>query len=91
MKADTPGFPSITLPEIKTDINGVSRIHLPRHTHNRRLNTLQTPMYLAHGWRANCDMQILLYKSDPLCPDPADIAQVTDYIVSYAFKGDETQ
>lgn len=47
-------------------------------------------MALLHGWRANCDVKILLYESDPQNPDPKDIATVTNYIVSYASKGQET-
>jgi hypothetical protein len=45
---------------------------------------------LAHGWRANCDVQMLIYESNPDCPDPGDIARVTDYIVAYACKGVES-
>ena len=42
------------------------------------------------GWRANCDVQILIYNSDPDDPDPADVAKVTDYMVSYACKGSDS-
>ena len=42
------------------------------------------------GWRANCDIQILLYNGVPSCPDPDEIARVTDYIVAYACKGNES-
>ncbi len=47
-------------------------------------------MLLAHGWRANCDVQMLIYESNPDCPDPGDITRVTDYIVAYACKGVES-
>jgi hypothetical protein len=47
-------------------------------------------LLLAHGWRANCDVQMLIYESNPDCPDPGDITRVTDYIVAYACKGVES-
>ena len=50
----------------------------------------QTPMDLLQYWRANCDMQLLIYESDPRSPDPHDIAKVTDYIVAYTCKGNMT-
>ena len=46
-------------------------------------------MKCVQSWRANCDIQILLYDSDPLYPSPSDIAKATDYIVGYACKGNE--
>ncbi len=48
-------------------------------------------MFLARGWRANVDMQILIYDSPPDKVIPADISEVIDYIVSYICKGTETQ
>jgi hypothetical protein len=47
-------------------------------------------MTLLYGWRANCDVKILLYESDPENPDARDIAKVTNYLVTYASKGIET-
>ena len=47
-------------------------------------------MDVLQSWRANCDVQLLLYESDPLRPDPAEIAKVTDYVVAYACKGNAT-
>ena len=41
------------------------------------------------SWRANCDVQILIYTSDPNNPDPSKIAKVTDYVVGYACKGNK--
>ena len=35
-------------------------------------------------------MQVLLYECDPLHPNPNEITRVTDYIVAYACKGNET-
>ena len=41
------------------------------------------------SWRANCDVQILVYESDPKKPKYEDIARVVDYVVGYACKGSE--
>ena len=39
------------------------------------------------SWRANCDVQLLLYDSDPYNPDLSEFVKVADYIVSYITKG----
>ena len=85
-KADTPGFPLSCTPSIVQDIRGFKRLQLPRN-HQR---IAQTSLLLSQSWRANCDVQILLYDSNPLHPDPEDVARATDYIVAYACKGVET-
>ena len=85
-QADTPGFPLRTEPEILRDLRGFDRLELPRN--NQR--TVQSSLSFVQSWRANCDIQILLYDSDPKCPNPEDIGRVTDYIVAYACKGNET-
>ena len=51
---------------------------------------VQTSTDLLQSWRANCDVQFLIYNSDPKNPDVLDIARVTDYIVSYSCKGNAT-
>jgi hypothetical protein len=84
--ADTPGFPLRTEPEILRDLRGFDRLELPRN--NQRI--VQSSLCFVQSWRANCDIQILLYDSDPKCPNPEDIGQVIDYIVAYACKGNET-
>ena len=45
---------------------------------------------MLQSWRANCDVQLLIYDCDPLQPSINDIARVTDYIVGYACKGNAT-
>ena len=52
---------------------------------------VQTSLYLATSWRANVDFQILLIPSDDGIVSIKDIARLTDYIVSYMCKGNETQ
>lgn len=68
------------------DLRGFDRLELPRN--NR--NIIATSKWLVQGWRANCDIQVLLYECDPINPNPDEIARVTDYIVAYACKGNET-
>jgi hypothetical protein len=87
---DTPGFASRDAPELVKDERGFTRFEMTREVPPRRLNVIQTSLTLAHGWRANCDLKLLLFEGDPYNPDPAEIAKVTNYIVSYASKGVET-
>jgi hypothetical protein len=50
----------------------------------------QTSLHCLQSWRANCDVAILIYESDPKNPDSSEIAKVTDYVISYACKGNLT-
>jgi hypothetical protein len=65
------------------DLRGFKKLSLKRN-HPR---LLQTSLYCLQAWRANCDVSIMIYDSDPAFPDLAEIAEVTDYVVSYACKG----
>jgi hypothetical protein len=55
---------------------------------HERLN--QTAVDVLQSWRANCDVQILVYDSSPDRPNIAEISKVTDYIVAYSCKGNKT-
>src|SRR5687767_14311667 len=83
---DTPGFPVRVEPKLVHDLQGFDRLELPQN--HRRI--VATSRWLVQGWRANCDIQVLLYEGDPLHPNPDEIARVTDYIVAYACKGNES-
>jgi hypothetical protein len=85
-KGDTPGFILRDEPKIVKDVRGFDRLELPRN--NRR--TVQSSLYLLRGWRANCDVQLILYDSDPTNPDCEELAKVTDYVVAYACKGNDS-
>ena len=85
-KCNTEGFPLISEPRIVKDVRGFKKLEMPRN-HPR---VIQSSMSLVQSWHANCDVQFLIYDSDPLCPDPSDIARVTDYVVAYACKGNDT-
>ena len=86
-KCDTPGFKNRAANSIVFDLRGFQRLELKR-TNDQRF--LQSSSYAVQSWRANCDIQILLYQSDPHYPDPSELATVTDYVVSYACKGNES-
>ena len=85
-KADTPGFELHSQPQIKTDHRRAQKLYMPRN--HARVN--QTSLDLLQSWRGNCDVQILVYDCDPKHPNLSEIARVTDYVVSYACKGNTT-
>ena len=85
-KADTPGFPLRETDCIEKDHRGITKIYLKRN--HPRVN--QTSKYALSSWRANCDVQILLYKSKEGEIDIAEIANVVDYVVAYSCKGNAT-
>ena len=47
-------------------------------------------MVQLQSWRENCDVKILLYETDPNCPNLAEISNVADYVVAYTCKGHQT-
>ena len=85
-KGDVPGWNLDPNPKLKTDDRGYLKFISPRN-HPR---IVQSSMNLVQGWRANADIQILLYDSSPMEPDPSDVAKVTDYVVGYIAKGNES-
>jgi hypothetical protein len=74
-------------PIITKSKRGVTMLQMKR-TKSRRLNQLSVPMLRA--WRANCDIKLLLYNSNPLYPDIAEIESVTRYVVAYTSKKSHT-
>ena len=50
----------------------------------------QTSMTMLQSWRANCDVQVILYDQDPLNVDCKDIAGVSGYVTSYCTKGNSS-
>lgn len=82
-KCDTPGFAMSDDAVIKEDRKRSRKLFMPRN--NNRLN--QTSKVLLSSWRANCDVQILVYNCDPKKPDSSEISRVTDYVASYSCKG----
>ena len=73
--------------ELVHDMRGFDRLDLPRN-HQR---ITQTSRYAAQSWRANVDVQPLIYKTDEYGNvSPAEISRVTNYIVAYSCKGTES-
>ncbi len=68
---------------IEKDMRGYKKLCLKRN--HPRLT--QTSLHCLQSWRVNCDISILIYESDLSNPDPTEIAKVTDYVMSYACKG----
>ena len=85
-KCDTPGYPLINAPQIQWDHRRCQRLYLPRN--HPRVN--QTSTTLLQSWRGNCDIQLIVYDSDPNQPSLAEIAKVSDYVVAYSCKGNCT-
>jgi hypothetical protein len=69
------------------DPRGFDRVDMPRN--NQR--AVQASSFLFQGWRGNCDIQYLLYSSEPDEIDVSDITRVTNYVVSYSCKGNKTE
>ena len=74
---DTDEFQERDNVKIIVDNRNFFRIDLPRN--NKRL--LQSSCYLISSNRANGDVGVLLYDSDPLRPHPDDLQRVIGYIV----------
>jgi len=82
----SPGWKIKSKDEIEKDARGLNKISLKRN--NNRL--LQTSLYCLQAWRANCDISVLMYESDPKHPNAKEIANVTDYVIGFACKGNAT-
>ena len=81
---ETEGFPLQEQNTIVIDKNtNIKHLRLKR-TCSRRMT--QCSSYLLQSWRANCDVQILIYDSDPDKPNLEEIRRVTEYVVSYTTK-----
>jgi hypothetical protein len=83
---DTPGFELRSKPAIVRESNGTYKLVLERNS----TRMVQSSTKLLKLWRANCDVQLIMYRSNPRNPDLYEISKVTDYVVSYACKGNST-
>ena len=83
---DTPGFQQRSRHAITRDNRDFLKLEMKRNN----LRMIQTPINVLKGWRGNCDIKVLLYDCHDGEPTPEDIAEVTDYIVACACKGNET-
>ena len=74
------------VPRVVKEHQRCQKLRMPRN--HRRIN--QTSIDLIQTWRGNCDIQILIYDSDPDNFDLKEISKVTDYVVAYSCKGNAT-
>ncbi len=86
-KVDTPGMDLIQNAEIQIDRKGI--LHF-RMRQTRLVHLVQHSKYLLKGWRANCDIKLLLYFTNPTCPDLREIEDVCRYVVAYNGKRHNT-
>jgi hypothetical protein len=86
-KVDTPRMDLIQNAEIQIDRKGISHFRM-RRTH--LVHLVQHSKYLLKAWRANCDVKLLFYFSNPTCPDLCEIEDVCRYVVAYTGKRHNT-
>jgi hypothetical protein len=84
---DTPGMPYSEEPDIIMDKKGIKQFRMKRM---HSLRAVQHSRTLLKGWRANCDVKLLLYFSNPNFPDIGEIEEVCQYIVAYTGKRHHT-
>ncbi len=70
------------------DMKGISHFRM-RRTQSAHL--VQHSRSLLQGWRANCDIKLMLYYSNPNCPDISEIEDVCRYVVAYMGKRHSTR
>ena len=85
-KCDTPGWKLRDAGSIDNDIRGFKKMFLKRN----HPKFIQTSLDCVQRWRANCDIKLLLYFSDPSSPDLREIEDVCRYVVAYTGKRHNT-
>ena len=83
----TPGKEHTSKAKIYIDHKGVEHLLLPRQHSDF---AMQHSRPLLQAWRANADMQLMIYQSNPDVPDISEIQNVCRYVVSYAGKRYQT-
>lgn len=84
---DTPGMDLLERSSIIKDNKGIKQFRMKR-THSNRV--VQHSRTLLKSWRANCDIKLLLYFSNPDFPDIGEIEDVCKYVVAYTGKRNQT-
>jgi hypothetical protein len=79
-KQDTQGLPCTKRSKIFIDRKGILHFRMKR---NKSVRVVQHSRTLLRGWRANCNIKLLLYYLNPNCPDMSEIENVSRYVVSY--------
>ena len=70
--------------QIHIDRKGISNFRMGRTC------LVQHSKSLLKAWRANCDIKLLLYYSNPSHPDIREIEDVCKYVVAYTGKRHNT-
>jgi hypothetical protein len=86
-KLDTPGMELIEKARIYGDMKGISNFRMRR---TQSVCLVQHSRSLLRGWRANCDIKLLLHYSNPSCPDMSEIEDVCRHVVAYTGKRHNT-
>jgi len=84
---DTPGMDLLEKSSIIKDNKGIKQSRMKR-TYSKRV--VQHSRTLLRSWRANCDIKLLLYFSNPDFPDIGEIEDVCKYVVAYTGKRNGT-
>jgi hypothetical protein len=69
----------------KIFINRKGILHF-RMKRTKSVRVVQHSRTLLRGWRVTCNIKLLLYYSNPNCPDINEIENVSRYVVSYMGK-----
>ncbi len=86
-KMDTQGLPCMPRSRIITGKKGISHFWMTR---TESVRVVQHSRILLRSWRANSDIKLSLYYSDPSCPDIGKIEDVCWYVVAYTGKRHNT-
>jgi hypothetical protein len=86
-KVDTPGMELIQHAKIQRDKKGITHFRMRR---TKSVCLVQHSKFILKAWRANCDVKLLLYFSDPTSPDLREIEDVCCYVVAYTGKRHNT-
>ncbi len=82
-KCDTPGWDKRCHCSVISDEFQMKHLQL-RRTHSKKVT--QFSKILLQSWRANCDIKLLTYESDPNYPSDEEINNVSKYVMKYAGK-----
>jgi hypothetical protein len=86
-KQGTQGLPCTKRSKIFINRKGISHFRMKR---TKSVRVVQHSRTLLRGWRANCNIKLLLYYSNPNCPDISEIEDVSRHVVSYMGKRHNT-
>ncbi len=86
-KQDMQGLPRTKRSKIFINRKDILLFRMKR---TKSVKVAQHSRTLLRGWRANCDIELLLYYSNPNCPDISVIEDVSRCVVSYMGKRHNT-